>query len=314
MRIECPECKLSGNIDDSTVPATGLAMICPRCKKHFTAEKVVAQGANAAAMIDTCPKCQYATFTEEKFAICPKCGLVVADYHRALLASRSAPKTRTVSPPQRQMTDQPIPPPRLTAEELLKEENARKKYGFDKVPGVVEVVEAPVAAARPSVELPLPVLAAGWGTIVASVFLIVFGVNGVMEYMAKMKEAKAAIEAFEAAQSDLSIFMQFLLFPAVSIVFSLVLPVVAIQFMRMRKWTVTALYRAAWATAALIAVMKLSDLIFHFKRAASDSSFSYYALGTFSEMMMMVLLIAPFIVLAEFLHSEHFEKTEKLFF
>lgn len=314
MRIECPDCKLSGNIDDSTVPATGLAMVCPRCKKHFTVEKVVAQGAAAAAMLDTCPKCQYATFSEEKFAVCPKCGLVVAEYHKELLASRSAPKARTASAPPPQMPDQPIPPPRLTAEELQKEEEARRKYGLDKVPGVIEIEETPVAPARPSVELPLPVLASGWGTVAASVFLSVFGINGVMEYSAKMKEAKAAIEAFEAAQSETSIFMQFLLFPSISIIFSIILLVFAIQFLRMQKWSINAMHKGAWAAVALFALMKVNDLIFHFKRASTDSSFSFYAIGIFSELMMMLLLIAPFIVLAEFLKSEHFEKSEKLFF
>jgi predicted Zn finger-like uncharacterized protein len=87
MKIECPGCKLSGNIDDSTVPATGLAMTCPRCKKPFTVEKPVVAAGEAVAMLDSCPKCQYSTFSEEKFAICPKCGLVVADYHKEQLAA-----------------------------------------------------------------------------------------------------------------------------------------------------------------------------------------------------------------------------------
>lgn len=312
MRIECPECKLSGNIDDSTVPATGMAMVCPRCKKHFTVEKAVAQGAAAAAMLDTCPKCQYATFSEEKFAVCPKCGLVVADYLKEF-NHRPAQKTRPASLPLRQMSDQPVPPPLLTTEQLQKEEEARKKYGLDNVSGAVEAEDLP-AAARPSVELPLPILAVGWGTIAVSLFLLVFGFNGVVEYSAKMKEAKAALAALEAAQSEAAIFMQFLLFPAISIIFSLLLLFFAAQFLRLQKWTVNAMHKGAWATVALIVLMKFNDLVFHFKRAASDSSFSYYALGTFSEMMMMVLLAAPFFVLAEFLQSEHFEKPEKLFF
>ena len=316
MRIECPDCKLSGNIDDATVPATGLAMTCPRCKKPFTVERPVLSAGSAAAMLDSCPKCQYATFSEEKFALCPKCGLVVADYHKEQLAARQNQKSRPVSPPatQRQQPGQHEPStPGFSAAQLQKDEEARRKHGLDIVPGVIEAAEHPVAAG-PSGETPLPVLITGWGAIVAALILVGFGVSGIMEYLAKIKEAQAAIAAFEETQSSSALFFQFLLFPVLSIIFAAVMLGFSSQFLAMKKWSIGAMHNGAWAGVGLLALMKISDMIFWVKRASADASFGYYAMGIFGDVMLLLLYIAPFFALAEYLKSPLFEKSEKLFF
>jgi len=98
MKIECPECKLAGNVDDSLIPATGIAMNCPRCKTRFAVERPQAGSEHASAMLDTCPSCQYATFSEEKFSVCPKCGLVVADYQGQMLTARGSDRGGKKSP------------------------------------------------------------------------------------------------------------------------------------------------------------------------------------------------------------------------
>jgi len=313
MKIECPGCRLSGNIDDSTVPATGLAMTCPRCKKQFTVERSDPK-AGSVAMLDSCPSCQYATFSEEKFAVCPKCGLVVAEYQRQQIAARQSQKGRAAAAaPPRQMPEQnAAPPPRLTPEQLQKEEEARRKYGLDKVPGVVEVEEK--LSARHSVELPLPVLIAGWGIIIASVLLMVYGGSGVMEYTAKLKEAKAALEALEEAQSGAAMFLQYLFFPAMAIIFSAVMLVLGVQFLGMKKWSIGALQKGAWTGVGLLGLMKVTDMIFWCNRASAAASFGYYAMGLFGDSLVLLLLIAPFLALAEYLKSPLFEKSEDLFF
>jgi hypothetical protein len=196
---------------------------------------------------------------------------------------------------------------------MQKEEEARRKYGLDKVPGVIEAEEEP-AAARPSVEMPLTVLIAGWGVIVVSIILIGFGISGIMEYLAKVKEAKAAIAAFEETQSGSALFFQFLLFPVLSIIFSVVMLVLGSLFLAMKKWSVRAMYTGAWTGVGLLALMKISDMVFWFLRASADAPFGYYAMGVFSEALLMLLYIAPFLALAEFLKSSLFEKSEDLFF
>lgn len=310
MKIECPECKLTGNIDDSTVPATGLAMTCPRCKKKFTAEKPVYEAGAAVAMLDTCPSCQYATFSEEKFAVCPKCGLVVADYHKKLLESRKTAAPRQNAPPPRRAQEEAAPV-RITEEQRRRDEESRKKYGLDKVPGVVEI-EEPVKAHQ-QVEKPLPICIVGWGTIFVAILLIAYGGSGIQEYLVKVKEAKAAIAALEGAASAPTLFFQFLLFPLLSIVYALVMLVFAIQFMSLKKWYAKALRGGAWAGGILIALMKLTDMFFWCRRASADASFSYYAMGLLGDVLMAALWLAPFLVLAEYLDSEMYEKIERAF-
>ena len=316
MRIECPDCKLSGTIDDSTVPATGLAMTCPRCKKPFTVERPVLTAGAAAAMLDSCPRCQYATFSEEKFSVCPKCGLVVADYHKEQLALRQQQKSRPEAPPAapRNLPEPHEPTiPVLTQAQRQQDEAARRKYGLDKVSGVSEAGEES-AAARSVAETPLPVLIAGWGTIGVALLLIGFGVSGIMEYLAKVREAQVAIAAFEEAQSGAALFLQFLLFPVLAIIFSLGMLVAGSRFLAMKKWAIGAMYYGAWTGVSLLALMKIADMIFWFRRASAEAPIGYYAMGIFGEVMLMLLYSAPFIVLAEYLKSTLFEKTEDLFF
>jgi predicted Zn finger-like uncharacterized protein len=316
MRIECPECKLSGNIDDSTVPATGLAMTCPRCKKQFTVERPELSASTAVATLDSCPKCQYATFSDEKFAVCPQCGLVVADYHKEQLSLRNNQKIRPVSspaPPPRQSEHNDSSLPRLTPAQLQQDEAARRKHGLDKIPGGIETEEVPVAA-RQAGETPLPVLIAGWGIIIAAIILVGFGISGILEYQSKLKEMQAALAAFEETQTGAALFLQFLLFPVLSIIFSVFMLVYGSQFLAMRKWSIGALHNGAWAGVGLFALMKISDIVFWFKRASADAPFGYYAMGIFGDVMLLILFIAPFIALAEFLKSTLFEKSEEMFY
>lgn len=314
MRIECPGCKLSGNIDDSTVPATGIAMSCPRCKKPFTVERPAASAGGGAAMLDSCPKCQYSTFSDEKFAVCPKCKMVVADYQKEQLAARQKQKSQNSLPQQRQVSEQAAAPiPRLSAEQLQQEEEARRKYGLDKVPGAVSAADEPVAAGSPP-ETALPVLIAGWGVIIVSILLTGFGISGIIEYLDKLKEAKAAVEAFEETQSGSALFFQFLVFPVLSIIYSVVMLVFGSQFLAMKKWSIAAMQSGAWAGIGLLSMMKISDMVFWFKRASADAAFGYYAMGILGDLLLMLLFIAPFMVLAEYLKSPLFEKSEEMFF
>ena len=286
-------------------------MTCPRCKKQFTAERPVLQAGAAVAMLDNCPSCQYATFSEEKFAVCPKCGLVVADYHRKLLESRKTEAHRQNAPPLRRIQEEALPV-RISEEQKRRDEESRKKYGLDKVPGVVEVDE-PVSE-LPHVETPLPVFIIGWGTIIVAILLIVYGGSGIYEYLAKVKEAKAAIAALEETESPGLLFFQFLLFPALSILYALVMLVFAVQFMSLKRWYVQAMQDGAWAGVVLIALMKVTDMFFWCRRASADASFSYYATGLLGDILMAALWIAPFLALAEFFKSALYEKIERLFY
>jgi len=309
MKIECPDCKLTGNIDDATVPATGLMVTCPRCKKQFAAERPLPQAGSAVAMLDACPACLYATFSEEKFAVCPKCGLVVADYQRQLLEARSAEARRQSAPSQRRAQEN-APPVRITAEQQRRDEESRRKYGLDNSPGG-SLEEA--AADLPQAEALLPVLIIGWGTVIVAVLLIVYGGSGIYEYLGKMQEARAALAALEEAESPTALFFQFLLFPVLSILYALVMLVFAVRFMALRRWFATAMQKGAWGGVVLIALMKLTDMIFWCRRASADASFSYYAAGLLGDILMAAVWLAPFLALAEYFNSALYEKIDEHF-
>jgi len=310
MKIECPGCKLTGNIDDATVPATGLAMTCPRCKKQFTAEKPVLQAGAAVAMLDNCPVCQYATFSEEKFAVCPKCGLVVADYHKKLLETRKAEPSRQNVQSARRAQEE-APPVRITAVQQRRDEESRKKFGLDRSPGMAVLEES--AAELPQVETPLPVFIIGWGTVIVVVLLAVYGGSGINEYLGKMQEAKALIAALEEAESPTALFFQFLLFPVLLILYALVMLVFAVRFMSLKRWCVAAMQKGAWGGVILIALLKITDMIFWCRRASADASFSYYATGLLGDILMAALWLSPFLALAEYFNSDLYEKIDEHF-
>ena len=313
MKIECPGCKLSGNIDDANVPATGLAMTCPRCKQKFIVEKSVAQASGAVAMLDTCPACQYATFSEEKFSVCPQCGLVVADYQKKLLESRktAAVSQKPAQPQRKTQAQDDLAVATLSEEDRRRDEEMRRKHGLDKIPGALEVAAS--TSARQLVETPLPVFIVGWGTVALAIAFIVYSGYGISEYLEKVKEVKAALDALENAQSPVALFFQFLLFPMLTMLYAPIMLFFAIQFMALKKNYPVLLKKGAWAGIVLFVLMKANDLFFWFFRSSSDVSLSYSAAGLFGDIFMAALLIAPLLALAEFFSSSIFEKIEDLF-
>lgn len=296
MKIECPECKLTGNVDDSMVPATGIAMNCPRCKARFVVERPPFGPEQAEAMLDSCPTCQYATFSEEKFAVCPKCGLVVADYQRQLRAGR---KTENGG------RSTPAPVPAMTAEQQRRDEEARKKYGMGGANGEAgNGAPAVVAMAQ----LPTPLLAAGWGTIVVALGLLVYGGSGVVEYLSRLKDAQAALLAGDEAPSVAALFVRFALFPLLMIVYGIAMAFLANRFLALKLWAVRSLEIGGWTGVALAAAMELADIVAWFARSSGGASIGYYAVGLLGGVLMAILWMLPPFVLVEYLRSDQFDR------
>jgi len=311
MKIECPGCHLAGNIDDSRVPATGLAMICPKCQKHFTVEHPVSGAEEQRAMLDTCPVCQYATFSEEKFAVCPKCGLDVAEHQKKQLEYRKPTAARQHRQATQRAPEEPAQAARMSEDQRHRDADARKRFGLDRPPGSVEKDEPYVA--RPSMAAPLPVTLVGWGTIVVSVLLLVYSAAGFAEYSDKLKEAAAAVAANETPQTPAVLFFGYLFAPILFAVYAVAMAVIGAQFLRMKKQFVRPLGIGSWIGTLLVVIMKLTDILLSFGRASSSASFSYYAMAIVGDVMMAALWIVPFLVLSEYLKSSQFEKVETLF-
>jgi len=293
MKIECPECKLSGNLDEAVIPATGIALNCPRCKARFVVERPQAGHGEGVAMLDSCPSCQFATFSEEKFSVCPKCGLVVAEYHRQQRrASGIARKTPDV-------------PPAMTPEELRRDEESRKKYGLEEPAAEDKTGAASVFGASGA---PVPLLVTGWGTIAVAVALAVYGVSGFMEYRAKLSEAEAVLQAGEQALSGFSLFWRFGLIPLLMVGYAAVMAVVANRFLCLQSRAIRWLETGGWAGVILGALTELVDLAAWCARASENATIGYYATGVFGGALMALLWMAPPFVLVEYLRSEQFDR------
>jgi predicted Zn finger-like uncharacterized protein len=297
MKIECPECKLVGSIDDAVVPATGIAMTCPRCKARFVAQRPES-GAGGEAQLDTCPSCQYATFSEDKFSTCPQCGLVVADYQRQLRAGRVAEKRR--QPPAEAV-------PALTPEQQRHEDEARRKYGLDQ--GAGQGGDAPVLAGDP----PAPLLIVGWGTMAVAVGLLVYGASCLSDYGSRLRLAEAALLAGDDAPSSLALFGRFALFPILMMVYAVALGWLANRFLARQRWAVSGLENVGWTGVALAAAMELTDMAFWIGRSTGGSSIGYYAAGLGGGVLMALLWMFPPFVLVEYLRSEQFDRLGKYF-
>src|SRR6185369_6013222 len=277
--------------------------------KHFTVEHAANGSEEPRAMLDTCPVCQYTTFSEEKFAVCPKCGLDVAEHQKKQLEYRKpTAELKKNQPGQRHHEELPA---RMTEEQRHRDEESRKRFGLDKTSGTIEK-DGP-SVARSSMAVPLPVTLAGWGTVVVSILLLVYSVTGILEYLDKLKEAAAALAANEIPQTPAFLFFGYLFAPILFAVYAVAMAVIGVQFLKMKKQFVRPLGIGAWIGILLVVVMKLTDIVLSFGRASSSASFSYYAMAIVGDLMMAALWIAPFLVLAEYLKSSQFEKVERPF-
>src|SRR6185369_10049690 len=195
--------------------------------KHFTVEHAANGSEEPRAMLDTCPVCQYATFSEEKFAVCPKCGLDVAEHQKKQLEYRKPSAERKKN--QSVHGHQEEPSVRMTEDQRHRDGDARRRFGLDRPPGTVEKDEPYVA--RHSMAAPLPVTLVGWGTIVVSVLLLVYSAAGFAEYSDKLKEAAAAVAANETPQTPAVLFFGYLFAPILFAVYAVAMAVIGAQFL-----------------------------------------------------------------------------------
>lgn len=150
MKISCPNCNASGSIPEHEIPAEGRFLSCPRCKHGFTVTRPRAGGDDY--LVDTCPVCAYSTFGEERFAACPKCGVIV--------------KTAI----ERQREEQT----RAREQELL-----TRKFSRDEVALPPEDYTSPVTAFVDNLH---PVTLIGWGCALAAIIILGMGVWQLLQY------------------------------------------------------------------------------------------------------------------------------------
>src|SRR6266571_2563296 len=75
MRVTCPKCGYSADIDETLLPPNGIEVRCPSCRASFTfATAAVAPPATPAVDALDCPKCG---MRQSQGDVCTRCGLTL---------------------------------------------------------------------------------------------------------------------------------------------------------------------------------------------------------------------------------------------
>lgn len=289
MKIECPNCHLQGEINGDRVPVTGQVSTCPRCKGRFTVERPADAG--VPPELNSCPRCQYSTFSEETFGVCPKCGLDAADYHRQSAARRAADEER------RRLE-------RLSQQDQL----SRQKHRIDQPP------PAPEEGEPAGTPLPQAVRVVGWSAVAAAVLIGIMGIQGLVSWSLLLAPVDPALLLpGEALPSRLTLFFTHGLIPFSALAYALYMGATGFLFLRLRQTGISLLSWGARAGICLAIMHELTELVIWVRRSSDNASIGYYAAGGAGTLIMLLIWIAPLLLLARYLQSEEFDRVSGLF-
>lgn len=199
MKIACPNCNAAGSIPEHDIPEEGRFLNCPRCKHGFTVTKP--RNPADSFHVDTCPACNFSTFGEDRFATCPKCGVVVKTYT------------------ERQREEQQ----RMREHELLNKKHARDEREVDALETVSPVAEF--------VDKLHPVNLVGWGCGLAAVVILGLGVWGLLDYSASAIKAQILAERDEQV-STLYVFAHHGFLPLIKLLYGVATLITAYYFLQ----------------------------------------------------------------------------------
>lgn len=254
-------------------------MRCPRCKTGFHVAKPPLPS-DSRYLMNTCPVCQYSTFTEEMFAVCPKCGHSGSDYRKVLRkVQESAQTLRDIQ--EKQLKQEDVERQMLDYEAL---------HPSSRNP---DLVSAPIeGAARQKSKVPEPVRRTGWFTIAAGGFFLIYGFAGLMNYYAKDWQAILSEPLLEPL-SKTRVFFILGFLPWLRTLVGAWSIAVASQFLNLRWWARKELERCAWCCLALGVINEIVGFIEWARISSSSPSVFYYGLGIFSSVFMVLIWSVP---------------------
>jgi predicted Zn finger-like uncharacterized protein len=273
MKIECPSCHLAGKINELVLPPDGRHLICPRCKNSFHVAKPADAGVNKR-LVNACPSCQYSTFTDELFAVCPKCGV-------------SADDNEEISRRQRER-------------ERLQHDQEMLNRSF-RNPDLVKAQSEETVPERP--RTPQPIAVTAWLCIAMGGALLSYGLFGLVNYYGKDWQAILSEPLLEPV-SKLYVFFSLGFIPWLLTLFSLYFFGAASLFLMLKSWSHRRLTESAWAGLAVAVIFETANFISWARGASSSPSLTYYAAGAISSLFMVMLWGAPFCFLLWYLNSD----------
>ncbi len=242
MIIECPNCHLTGNINEEDLSSKGRRFDCPRCKTgfHVNIPSPVTAGRNLMSM---CPTCQYSTFTDEMFSVCPQCGTTGSDYHEMLLKKSEQNQRRSESA----HVTREAPPAEQDHEQMKRQyerlSRSLRNPDFE--------IKEPDRDETPKIPIPGPIRLTGWLAIITGAVSLCIAGGGLLNYYGKDWQTILSSPLLEPA-SPVQIFFKFGFFPWLQLLFSICFIGTASLFLTMRRLAPTILAGLSWGGIGLI--------------------------------------------------------------
>jgi predicted Zn finger-like uncharacterized protein len=275
MKIECPNCRLSGEVNDQEVPLDGRYIDCPRCKTGFHVKKQLAKGWNPN-MMSSCPSCQYSTFTDEMFDVCPKCGLKGSVYNE---------KKR-----------------KLQEETQVKQDLERLNRSLrpdDFVKPPVKEVESEISKAPPCVRY------TAMGVLGVAFLVAFYGITGVMRYDGDALLARINETSIEPVSKG-AVFLAHGLLPMVLTFYGGLMALLASMLLRSSKGAVRWLELGAWVGLGIGVVYEVTDYVTYIRRSSESPSIAYCLVGLVNSALLMAVWVSLPVALVWWMRSERF--------
>jgi len=285
MKIECPSCHLTGNINSVDVPSEGRNFECPRCKGSFFVAKP-APDAESKHLMNTCPVCQYSTFTDEMFAVCPECGTNGRDYQKMLLRkSAGKPSQRDSLPKNVDEPASPIDQVQIQQDfERLTRSRRNPDFAMETAPEEVE--EKPL--------IPLPIRITGWTAAGAGGILLISGLAGLLNYYGKDWQALLSVPFLEPV-SKTSIFFKYGFFPWLRTLTGIGVIFAGIRFLALKPRIPKILTALCWGSGGLILVQEAVEIVKRFLITSGTPSAIFYVDCIISYVIKVSLWSIPFL-------------------
>jgi hypothetical protein len=286
MNIECPSCHLTGNIDDVDLSLLAGRLECPRCKKGFHVD-MPSPVSTRPYLMSMCPVCQYSTFTDEMFSVCPECGTTGTNY-REMLLKKSEQKQRYT---EDENPYQKTPPPEPVTERKLHEHSlltrSLRNPDFER--------EAPGKAEASKVPIPGPIKLTGWVAIVAGGLSLCVALAGLMNYYGKDWQTILSVPLLEQ-ESKVRIFFKVGFFPWLRLLFSACFIVAATQLLALRRLAPIIVSRMSWGGIALILAQEITRLVNRILLSSGSPSLIFYVDCIITFLITTLFWSTPFLV------------------
>jgi predicted Zn finger-like uncharacterized protein len=244
MRIDCPNCKLTGQISNIKIAPEGQYIDCPRCNSSFFVQK--GAPSSTAVTLTDCPECGYSTFTDDLFDICPQCGLIAGTHNKLYKQPEKRQK-------QVLMDNEPVTVDkervRQDLERLQREaENKLNQYAGQ------ELILPPIEQQPEVLITPDPVRYLSWAFIAVGVLVLLSGNKEFMEYLNFTPEDTTTLLP-EDHPGPIKIFFPHGLLPTLQLILGIYMAVAGSQLLKMQTWA-----RKGWSRPPGVAWRMLASV------------------------------------------------------